>query len=147
MAKTKVLIRGKDGNAKYWGNVSGKLKIIPNEMNGMPGGYNINGRDSVILPGNFFRGPQRFIIFNEGNPNPVAFDGELPTEIVVDKDGKPVRSVSVGILCGPLIGQIARDGLYSRKTLAQWDWRIMAGIGIAVLILGYIVGQSGLKFW
>lgn len=141
MAKTKILIRGKDGNAKYYGNVSGKLKIIANDTNGMPGGYNINGRDSVILPGNWYRGPQRFILFDEGNPNPIPFTGELPDEIVVGDNGKPIRAVAVGILAGPLIGQIKREGLYSRKTMQQWDWRILAGIGAAVMGLGYIFGQ------
>lgn len=147
MARTKILIRGRDGNAKYYGNVKGGLKLINNDTNGMPGGYHINGKDSTILPGTWYRSPQRFIVYDEGNPNPVPFTGELPDVVVVGEDGRLLRSVQVGILCGPLIGNIAKDGLNARKNPMQWDWRILAAVACGIAVLGYVVGQSGLRLW
>lgn len=147
MAKIRVIIRGKTGVPIFYGRVKDGLKVAKGEK-GLPEGYHINGRDSQLIPGTWYRNPERFLVFDQGNPNPIPFTGELPDCVVVAADGKTlVRSVQVGILAGPLIGKIAQDGLYSRKNPLNMDWRIMAAIACGILIMGYVVGQSGFKLW
>lgn len=149
MAKIRILIRGKGGIPLYYGRVRHKegVKITPKTHNGLPEGYNINGRDSQLIPGTWYRSPERFLVFDQGNPNPIPFSGEVPDLLVVGSDGKPSRAVQVGILMGPLVAQIKKDGLESRKNPLNMDWKIMAAIATGILVMGYVVGQSGIKFW